>query len=140
MKLTLARRILISSLKANNKVVNPTTEKTAAAQNATVAAAAAAAVSQNGERFLRKIDLSKDIDKLSPDQKIYIQKLVEKNTERFTIQQRLRRHYNVTGLILTSFVLSIYAYTLYSIKQEKFLDDFDVPEPPDPAVKSFKKE
>jgi len=125
MKLTLARRILISSLKANNKVVNPTTEKTAAAQNTTVAAAAAA-VSQNGERFLRKIDLSKDIDKLSPDQKIYIQKLVEKNTERFTIQQRLRRHYNVTGLILTSFVLSIYAYTLYSIKQEKFLDDFDL--------------
>ena len=132
MKLTLARRILISNLKANNKVVSPTVEKTTAA--------AADAPGQNGERFLRKIDLSKDIDKLSPDQKIYINKLMEKNTERFTAMKRLRRHYNITGLILTTFVLSIYTYTLYSIKQEKFLDDFDVPEPPDPAVKSFKKE
>jgi len=117
MRQTLARRFLISNIirSTETKIVNAT-----------------------GEKFLRKIDLAKD--QLSPEQKMYIQKLVEKNNERFTQQKQLKRHYKITGFILFSFVFSIYFYTLFSIKQEKFLDDFDIPEPPDPAVKTFKKE
>lgn len=136
MRLTLARRILISSLKANNKVVSPV----AAAAADSAQQPSNVTINNNGERVLRKIDLSKDLDKLPPEQKIYIEKLMQKNMDRFAAQKRLRRHYLITGSILTAFVLTIYFYTIYSIKQEKFLDDFDVPEPPDPAVRGFKKE
>lgn len=86
------------------------------------------------------------LSKLSVDNKAfgiaeqnYIRKISERNFERFKKEQTLRKHYRVTGVILFGFVLSVYGYTMYAISQEKFLDDFDVPEPPDPAVKQFKR-
>jgi hypothetical protein len=127
MKLTLIRRMLITNIK---RVGNNNLEQVA---TTTVAGGG------GGEKFLRKIDLAKDMAKLSPDQKIYIEKLVKKNEERFELQKKLKKHYNITGFVLFSIVISIYLYTIYSIKQEKFLEDFDIPEPPDPAVKNFKK-
>jgi cytochrome c oxidase assembly factor 3, animal type len=123
MKQTLIRRMLITNIK---RVGNNNLEQVATTTG-------------GGEKFLRKIDLAKDMAKLSPDQKIYIEKLVKKNEERFELQKKLKKHYNITGFILFSIVISIYLYTIFSIKQEKFLEDFDIPEPPDPAVKNFKK-
>ena len=126
MRQTLIRRFLFSNLiRSNeNKIVS-------SAATATVPAAS------TGDRFMRKIDLEKDMHKLSPEQKIYIQKLIEKNNLRYAEQKKLRRHYKITGVTLFAFVFSIYFYTMYKIQQEKFLDDFTVPEPPDPAVKAF---
>lgn len=119
MRLTVLRRLLFSNLRLNeNKIANTVS---------------------TGDRYLRKIDLNKDMDKLLPEHKIYIQKLIEKNNERYAAQKKLRRHQLTAGTILFAIVFSIYFYTMFSIQQEKFLDDFDVPEPPDPAVKTFKK-
>ena len=65
MKQTLIRRMLITNIK---RVGNNNLEQVATTT-----------VAGGGGKFLRKIDLAKDMAKLSPDQKIYIEKLVKKN-------------------------------------------------------------
>lgn len=42
-----------------------------------------------------------------------------------------RRRTSVMLLGLVSLVLSIYFYTMYAMKQETFLDDFEMPDEPD---------
>jgi hypothetical protein len=75
---------------------------------------------------------------MSNIEQMYMKKLQEKNAERYAKEKILRRRYNITGVALSLFVFGVYFYTMFSIKQEKFLDDFEVPEPPDPAVKAMK--
>jgi hypothetical protein len=65
---------------------------------------------------------------------MYIGKLNVKNKERYQKEKKLLKHYRITGAILISIALSVYAYTMYAIRQEKFLDDFDEPELPDKAA------
>lgn len=56
-------------------------------------------------------------------------KLVEQqNFERATKLQRLRRNNLMTAGALLGTVVGIYAYSIWSVKQEKFLDDFNEPE------------
>lgn len=88
---------------------------------------------------LRKIDLAKDMDSLPKAQQMYIKKMIEKNNERYAKEKKLRTHYRISAGILFSVVFSIYFYSMYAVKQEKFLDDFDVPAPPDPAIRDFKR-
>lgn len=88
---------------------------------------------------LRKIDLSKDWESLPKAQQLYIKKIIEKNNERYEKEQKLRTHYRISATVLFGVVFSIYFYSMYAVKQEKFLDDFDMPTPPDPAVKDFKR-
>ena len=92
------------------------------------------------DRVLKKIDLTKDLDKLTPTQRMFIEKLNSKANEKFAMRKKLKKHYRVTGAILGSIVLSIYFYTMFAIRQEKFLDDFEVPEPPDSAVRQMQKD
>jgi hypothetical protein len=40
----------------------------------------------------------------------------------------MRKNARFTGLLLGGVALSIYGYSIYSIKQETFLDDFEEPE------------
>lgn len=55
-------------------------------------------------------------------------KIVEKkNLERVQKLSRMRTNNNRIGLIVGGTVLSIYLYTIFSVKQEKFLDDFAEP-------------
>jgi len=75
---------------------------------------------------------------ISNIEQMYMKKLQEKNAERYAKEKVLRRRYNITGSALALFVFGVYFYTMFSIKQEKFLDDFEVPEPPDPAVKAMR--
>lgn len=56
-------------------------------------------------------------------------KFVERqNLIRATRLNRLRKNARYTGILLGGIALSIYGYSIYSIKQETFLDDFEVPE------------
>lgn len=56
-------------------------------------------------------------------------KFVERqNLVRVTRLQRMRKNARYTGLLLGGITLSIYGYSIYSIKQETFLDDFEEPE------------
>lgn len=62
------------------------------------------------------------------DAQLAFMKLVEKENKQRVIKLERTRVRNIwTGLALASTVLSIYGYTILSIKQEKFLDDFEEP-------------
>lgn len=67
---------------------------------------------------------------LSPAHQMYASKFNEKNKEDFEKKQKTKKHYRLVGIGLTLFVLSVYGYTMFAVSQEKFLDDFDIPEPP----------
>jgi hypothetical protein len=55
-------------------------------------------------------------------------KLIEQqNFERVKKLQRTRRNNIITGLVLGTGVLGIYAYSMLAVQQEKFLDDFEEP-------------
>jgi hypothetical protein len=86
---------------------------------------------RSNDEVMKKIDMN-DLSKLSPIQQMYIRKLSEINSERYARERKLKKHKRIIGVILCAFVLSVYFYTMLAIKQEKFLDDFDVPEPPNP--------
>lgn len=99
----------------------------------------AAAVQPAASDRLRKIDIEKDMDKLPKAQQMYIKRMIEKNNERYAKEKKLRTHYRISAGVLFSVVFSIYFYSMYAVKQESFLDNFDVPAPPDPATKDFKR-
>ncbi|OWA49875.1 hypothetical protein BV898_14412 [Hypsibius exemplaris] len=50
------------------------------------------------------------------------------NRERVLELKKIRSKNIVTGLLIGSTVLAIYAYTIRAIRQETFLDDLDEPE------------
>lgn len=125
MRVSIIRRFALANLARNQQA--PTSAQ--AAQDKIV----------DASNYLRKIDLSKDMDSLPKAQQMYIKKMIEKNNERYAKEKKLRTHYRISAGILFSIVFSIYFYSMYAVKQEKFLDDFDTPAPPDPAVKDFKR-
>lgn len=51
----------------------------------------------------------------------------QQNLMRVKRMQRTRRNNIITALSLGSGVLGIYAYSMWAVKQEKFLDDFEEP-------------
>ena len=79
-----------------------------------------------------------DSQKLTKLQEMYAEKLNAKNSERYLKEKRLKTHYRITGAILISIALSIYAYTMLAIRQEKFLDDFDEPVMPESVSNTSK--
>lgn len=70
-----------------------------------------------------KIDLSK----LRPVDLDFVKQLESKNLERVQRLKRLRRKNLITGCLIGVGVLSIYGYSIWSVRQESFLDDFDEP-------------
>jgi hypothetical protein len=124
MRISLLRRLFIRNLSLNNVKSTP----------APVSGSASPSISVNSE-FMKKIDPKS----LSKVEQMYIEKLNKRNTERFEKEKRLRKHYRIVGTFLFGFVLSVYFYTMYAISQEKFLDDFEVPSPPDPAADKLNK-
>lgn len=73
-----------------------------------------------------KVDFAKDgeIDKRLLQQIKFVER---QNLVRATRLNQMRKNARYTGLILGSISLSIYVYSIYSIKQETFLDDFEEP-------------
>lgn len=65
--------------------------------------------------------------KIDPSQ-LQFMKLIEKqNAERVQRLKRVRKNNLLTGLTIGASVLAIYGYSMWSVKQEKFLDDFEEP-------------
>jgi len=90
-----------------------------------------------GDERLKEIDMAKEFDKFTPNEKLYIKKINGMNDKRLEAVHKRKKYGRVAGISLSIIALGIYFYTMLAIKQEKFLDDFSVPEPPDPAVKKF---
>ncbi|XP_052871832.1 cytochrome c oxidase assembly factor 3, mitochondrial [Anopheles cruzii] len=57
----------------------------------------------------------------------FMRLIEQQNLQRVQKLQRQRRNNKLTGLALGGTVLSIYLYSMFSVKQEKFLDDFEEP-------------
>lgn len=75
-----------------------------------------------------KVDLLKDAEKLKLTDVVYMKRLEELNLRRAKKVQGYRKSNNRLAIALSLGVLGIYTYTIYSVKQEKFLDDFEEPE------------
>lgn len=65
--------------------------------------------------------------KLKPSEVDFMKLIEKENLIRVQKLQSLRRRNNLTGIVLGGTALSIYLYSMYAIKQEKFLDDFSEP-------------
>jgi hypothetical protein len=74
-----------------------------------------------------KVDLVKDRANISRTTLDYMKIVERENLRRVQALQKLRQKNVRTGLMLGAGVLGIYLYTIYSVRQEKFLDDFDEP-------------
>lgn len=75
-----------------------------------------------------KVDILKDVGKLKSTDVVYMKRMEEQNLQRAIKVHKYRKANNRTAIALGLGVIGIYAYTIYSVKQEKFLDDFEVPE------------
>jgi len=73
-----------------------------------------------------KVDFMKDgeIDKRLLQQIKFVER---QNLLRATRLNRMRKNARYMGFVLGGIVLSIYGYSIYSIKQETFLNDFEEP-------------
>ncbi|XP_029175345.1 cytochrome c oxidase assembly factor 3, mitochondrial [Nylanderia fulva] len=75
-----------------------------------------------------KVDLLKDAEKLKFTDLVYMKRLEEQNLQRAKRVQGYRKSNNRLAIALGLGVIGIYTYTIYSVKQEKFLDDFEEPQ------------
>lgn len=68
-----------------------------------------------------------DLGKLKQVDLKFIQQIEKQNFERVQRLKRLRTKNIITGSLIGVAVLSIYGYSIWSVRQESFLDDFDEP-------------
>ncbi|XP_066948198.1 cytochrome c oxidase assembly factor 3, mitochondrial [Macrobrachium rosenbergii] len=72
-----------------------------------------------------KLNLQQDAPKLSQSQLDYMKLIERQNMERVRKLARLRRNNIGVGIALGVGVLGIYGYSIFSVKQEKFLDELE---------------
>jgi hypothetical protein len=71
-----------------------------------------------------------DPSALSEAEQIYIKRFEERHMRNVDRRQRERRRGRIIGLSFGALVIAIYVYTIVRVRQETFLDDFAIPEPP----------
>ncbi|CAG4950888.1 cytochrome c oxidase assembly factor 3, mitochondrial [Colias croceus] len=57
----------------------------------------------------------------------YMKIIEQKNRERVVKLQQLSKRNRLTGFSIGAGVFGIYLYSMFAVKQETFLDDFDEP-------------
>lgn len=72
-----------------------------------------------------KLNLERDGQKLSQSQLFYMRLVEQQNMERVQRLAKQRKSNVMTASILGLGVMAIYGYSIYSVKQEKFLDELD---------------
>lgn len=77
---------------------------------------------------MRRVDLVKDKKLLNSATQAWMKYIEKENIQRVEKLRKLRMRNTITSLLLGSGVLAIYTYTIISVKQETFLDDFEVPQ------------
>ena len=71
-----------------------------------------------------------DPTQLSDAEQIYIKRFEDRHLRNVERRSRERRRARVIGLSFGALVIGIYVYTIVRVRQETFLDNFDIPEPP----------
>jgi len=87
--------------------------------------------SDGGDRVMQQVDVDDPRlqAQLGKIQMNIIRKAEEKTEERVAKYKKYRRTDLIVAGTCVSIALGIYAYTMFAIKQENFLDDFEVPNP-----------
>jgi hypothetical protein len=80
-----------------------------------------------------------DTSQLSEAEQIYIKRFEERHMRNVERRTRERRRARIIGLSFGALVIAIYVYTIKRVRQETFLDDFTIPEPP-PQKKAIEHE
>lgn len=81
-----------------------------------------------GQKTEFKVTNPSEGPQLSAAQLKFMQLIEAQNLERIAKLDRIRRRNTLTGWGLAAAVVGIYTYSIFAVKQEKFLDDFDEPE------------
>ncbi|CAF3612718.1 unnamed protein product, partial [Rotaria sp. Silwood2] len=68
-------------------------------------------------------------NELSEAEQIYIKRFEERHMRNVERRTRERRRARIIGLSFGALVIAIYIYTIKRVRQETFLDDFEVPDP-----------
>ena len=67
--------------------------------------------------------------KLGDIQMAFVKKAETRNKDRASKHVFYRRKDWMVGMTCLGIAISIYAYTIFAMKQETFLDDFEMPDP-----------
>ncbi|XP_045106639.1 cytochrome c oxidase assembly factor 3, mitochondrial-like isoform X1 [Portunus trituberculatus] len=81
-------------------------------------------MSEDG-RQMPRLNLQRDSPQLSKAQLDYMKLIEGQNAERVRKLALQRRNNVIVGSLIGLGVLSIYGYSIYSVKQEKFLDELE---------------
>lgn len=73
---------------------------------------------------IKQADLKRN---LKPAEVDFIKLIEKQNVERVLKLKKTRKNNLFTAAALGGTVLAIYGYSLFAVKQEKFLDDFEEP-------------
>lgn len=76
-----------------------------------------------------EVDEAKTKQELGQIQMAFIKKAEQRNRERASRHVFYRRKDWMIGSTCIAIAISIYAYTIFAMKQETFLDDFEMPDP-----------
>jgi len=72
-----------------------------------------------------ELEVQKRLGKINMD---FVRKAEKRNKERASMHRFFRRKDWLIAAFCFSLVIGIYSYTIWAIQQEKFLDDFEMPE------------
>lgn len=84
--------------------------------------------SGESDEVMPKIDLQKDKRKLRSTDLIHMKRVEERNLQRAQMVKTWKIKNNIMASCLMAIVAGIYGYTIFAVKQEKFLDDLEEPE------------
>ncbi|XP_022117704.1 cytochrome c oxidase assembly factor 3, mitochondrial [Pieris rapae] len=77
--------------------------------------------------YKTKVDTGEQNPVLKKAELDYMKIIEQKNRERVQKLQQLGRRNRMTGFSIGAGVLGIYLYSIFAVKQETFLDDFEEP-------------
>lgn len=72
-----------------------------------------------------ELDVQKKLGQINMD---FVRKAEKRNKKRASMHRFFRRKDWLIAAFCFSLVIGIYSYTIFAIQQEKFLDDFEMPE------------
>lgn len=73
-------------------------------------------------KTMKTVDMPKEFTSFTPTDQYYIKKFEKLNVNRATDMKTLRTRNKLTAFAIGGVAVGIYIYTLFSVKQEKFLD------------------
>ena len=122
---------IISRPIINRLVMRPCFNNYSGIQNLYRFYSSSTALRKDGVKQMQQVEVdeAKVKEKLGQIQMAYVKKAELRNKERANTHVFYRRKDWMIGMTCITIAISIYCYTIYAMKQETFLDDFEMPDP-----------